>query len=314
MDPFHATRQFHDPDEAARAISGTWLEISVLGPASGAWSITDVCDEGYRLVYGRMASPFSGCGAILRDSMTLCWPMGDDTGEWSINGRRILGDTLMRLESGVEYATLTSRPLHWAALVVPHIDHEGPSAFGARDIERDAMARIRGITRTAVHLARTDPPSSKRVLAALAATVGSLASPGQFAHSPHGERDIGKLIALLQSQHAEPLHPGGLARLAGVDERTLRRAFASRFGISVGRYLRLRRLNDVRRDLMSPASAPASVTQAATKHGFFDLGRFAANYRRTFGENPSTTLSRTRRALRIARIAADRSAPGTPSS
>ena len=303
MDPFHVTREFRDPDEAAGAIPGTKLEISVLGPAHGTWSITDIGAEGYRLACGRMAYPISGCGEILRDSTLICWPMSDDTGAWSINGRGIHRSTLSRLDSGVDYASLTSRPLHWAALIVPAAANGGPSAFRATEIAHDAMTRIRGLTRTAIYLARANElPTARVFLANLASTVGALASSETLEAPRRGGIAMGRLVDLLHAQRSELLHASELARLAGLDERTLRREFFAHFGISVGRYLRLRRLNDVRRELADPRGEIESVTQAATKHGFFDLGRFAANYRRTFGENPSATLSRTRRATRLARL------------
>jgi transcriptional regulator GlxA family with amidase domain len=132
--------------------------------------------------------------------------------------------------------------------------------------------------------------------------VGAWTSGDAHETPRRGRIAVGRLVGLLHAERSELIHASDLARLAGVDERTLRREFFAHFGISVGRYLRLRRLNDVRRDLANPHGEIESVTQAATKHGFFDLGRFAATYRRTFGENPSATLSRTRRAVRLARL------------
>lgn len=303
MDPFHLTRQFQDPDEAAGAISGTRLEISVLGPARGPWSVTDIVDGACRLVCGRTASPFSGCGEVLRESMLVCWPMTDDTGAWSMNGRRIQGATLMRLDPGIEYASLTSRPLHWAGLVLPASGEDELRAFSAREIPHEAMSRIRSLTRATAYLARSDEmPTSRLFLESLASTVGYWASPEALERPRRAGNGVGRLVGLLNSRRAELVNAGDLARMAGLDERTLRREFARSFGISVGRYLRMRRLNDVRRELSNPAAGVESVTQAATKHGFFDLGRFAASYRRTFGENPSTTLARARWPIRLARL------------
>lgn len=71
--------------------------------------------------------------------------------------------------------------------------------------------------------------------------------------------------------------------------RTLTRVFREAFDISPARYLRLRRLNQARAWLRRADPAP-SVTEAATRFGFFELGRFAGDYRRLFGELPSETL------------------------
>ena len=58
------------------------------------------------------------------------------------------------------------------------------------------------------------------------------------------------------------------------------------------RYLTLRRMNLVRRALQRADASTATVTQLATDHGFWELGRFSVNYRQLFGESPSETLRR----------------------
>ncbi len=61
-----------------------------------------------------------------------------------------------------------------------------------------------------------------------------------------------------------------------------------------GRFLKLLRLNRVRRDLIRESCAERSVTSLAITHGFTELGRFAGEYRALFGELPSETLQRPR--------------------
>ena len=78
----------------------------------------------------------------------------------------------------------------------------------------------------------------------------------------------------------------------GVSERALQYAFQSYVAMSPLVYLRRCRLNRVRAVLSRPASAETTVTEVATRFGFFHLGKFAQSYRRHFGETPSTTLAR----------------------
>ncbi len=78
----------------------------------------------------------------------------------------------------------------------------------------------------------------------------------------------------------------------GVPERTLRMCCADFLGVSPTRYLLLQRLNKVRSALQRADASTTSVTEIAQKHQFVELGRFAVNYRTTFGETPSTTLER----------------------
>jgi AraC family ethanolamine operon transcriptional activator len=49
-------------------------------------------------------------------------------------------------------------------------------------------------------------------------------------------------------------------------------------------------LHAVRRDLRS-ATGDATVSGILVRHGIWDHGRFAARYRRHFGEAPSATLT-----------------------
>jgi len=48
----------------------------------------------------------------------------------------------------------------------------------------------------------------------------------------------------------------------------------------------------VRRALLHASSSTATVTQIVSDHGFWELGRFAVQYKVLFGESPSMTLQR----------------------
>ena len=73
----------------------------------------------------------------------------------------------------------------------------------------------------------------------------------------------------------------------------LERSFREVFGVGPRRFLVLRRLAAVRGELLRP-DAGISVTDVATRWGFFHLGRFSQEYRLHYGERPSQTLSRLR--------------------
>ncbi len=110
---------------------------------------------------------------------------------------------------------------------------------------------------------------------------------------PH---DVKRALELLQ---ADPAREGGIDALAaacGVRRRTLEkhfRRFLRRTPVEVWRELRL---EQARRDLLR-ASPDASVTGIALGCGFTHLGRFAAQFRARYGESPSATLRRSRRAF-----------------
>ena len=103
-------------------------------------------------------------------------------------------------------------------------------------------------------------------------------------------------------------HPDGKMSIAdlivhcGVSERTLRKHFRRFMAVSPLKYWRQLRLAAARSFLLD-GSNTTSVTELATRFGFAHFGRFAQDYRRHFGETPSSTLqrSRVRRAERTSR-------------
>jgi len=78
----------------------------------------------------------------------------------------------------------------------------------------------------------------------------------------------------------------------GVSRRELEYAFRQTFDQSPRDFLQALRLNAIHQALKAPRRGQETVTQVAIDHGVTHLGRFAAQYRELFGENPS--LSRNR--------------------
>lgn len=106
-------------------------------------------------------------------------------------------------------------------------------------------------------------------------------------------RVVRSVVELIDSAPEQPFTVAGLAMHAGISERSLHEAFRRQLGTSPMSYLRRRRIQQAHDELLrlDPA-AGVTVTDVALRHGFTHTGRFAAMYRRTFGESPSTTLRR----------------------
>ncbi|KGJ89631.1 helix-turn-helix domain-containing protein [Colwellia psychrerythraea] len=81
-----------------------------------------------------------------------------------------------------------------------------------------------------------------------------------------------------------------LCKIAKLSERNLQYGFKEYLGVTPIRYLRLLRLNGVRRDLLINQCDSNKVVDVALNWGFIELGRFASEYRQLFQELPSTTL------------------------
>lgn len=84
-----------------------------------------------------------------------------------------------------------------------------------------------------------------------------------------------------------------IARAAGVPERTLHHAFARFRSMSPTQWLRTRRLDAARRDIIA-SRGHANILEIANRYGMQHGGRFAAYYQQHFHESPSDTLRTSR--------------------
>ena len=93
----------------------------------------------------------------------------------------------------------------------------------------------------------------------------------------------------------QPLHyPNVNTQKASIECRGIHSAMLKIRGMSLHRYLRLRRLWAVRRQLLAGGKT-LQIKACALPKGFWHLGEFAALYAAQFGEAPSITLARSQR-------------------
>jgi AraC-like DNA-binding protein len=117
-----------------------------------------------------------------------------------------------------------------------------------------------------------------------------------------GERAImkrvGEWAADTPEEHLNLLE---LSQVAGVSLRQLQHAFKTYTGMAPAQWLRLRRLNSARRELLSRTPTQTTVAEVAMHWSFWHLGRFSSSYRALFKELPSDTLKRASVAQPIGR-------------
>ena len=84
-----------------------------------------------------------------------------------------------------------------------------------------------------------------------------------------------------------------LCMVTGVSQRWLHRCFIDVIGVSPYRYVRFARLSKAHEILLAADKRPKLVKSLALSLGYRLSGRFAAEYRSVFGENPSETLTKS---------------------
>ena len=101
------------------------------------------------------------------------------------------------------------------------------------------------------------------------------------------------VLDILQERLDDPPSITELCVAVGARERTLHLSCVEAFGRPPAKLLAELRLNAAHRALLHPEKE-TSVTAVAGHYGFTHFGRFAAVYRRQFGELPSITFAKAR--------------------
>jgi AraC-like DNA-binding protein len=109
---------------------------------------------------------------------------------------------------------------------------------------------------------------------------------------PAGPPAIARAADLLHERPAEPWSSTVLARTVHVSLRSLQAGFQAHVGKPPMTYLRDLRLQGIHEALAKASPGTTTVETVAYSWGMLHMGRFAAAYRRTFGELPSQTLKR----------------------
>jgi len=146
---------------------------------------------------------------------------------------------------------------------------------------RDALARA-GVQKQLCH----------RLLDQLARTVTGVGAPPPCPARFHSRRQlVREAEALMDSRLDGTLSSLDLCRELEVSERSLHYAFRDILGQTPMAHYRHKRLNAIRRLLKKADPLQTTVAEAGRAWGFWHTGQFAADYRRLFGELPSSTLA-----------------------
>ena len=318
--PSSTVRTFTDPDDYTAAIRATKAEMTVTGRGDFIAKLIRI--DLHRLWMQRFF-----------DNLPRVAHSAPGTGRVMISFRTQPGPEL--LWSGVEMqpANITRHEGKDAFQ-----RSSGFACWGAMSLPVEEMvsvgAAVAGIDLTPPKntLTATPPPAAMARLQRLHAAAGQLAedAPAVIAH-PEAARGLEQalieaMVACLDEgearedrsalrQHAlimrrfrrateehpdQALFISELCAKIGVSARTLRKCCQEQLGMSPKRYLLLRQMHLVRRALRDSAPTATTVTEIATRYGFWEFGRFAGNYRSLFGELPSTTLGHRRSIFRPA--------------
>lgn len=133
--------------------------------------------------------------------------------------------------------------------------------------------------------------SQERVLDHLTRTLAALLVAPVAEAVDRKASPIDSVLSYVAGHLEQPMTVEELARIGGMNKRSLQRAFQVRFEMSPLEFVRRRRLEQAHSMLDSGAPG-TTVTAAALRAGFSHMGRFARDYHAQYGEKPSETLAR----------------------
>jgi len=231
-----------------------------------------------------------------------------------VDGAEIDMNQVAVVRSGDCYNWRLAGATHWAAISLTDEDMETlcpPAAnLGPRSVRGvsvftplpEVLARLRSMHEHVSRLAKvapalwteTDLPHDTEdgLISAVQDVWNIQASSPNTYRGRHHAIIIARFRRALEAQDGMSFYLPAISQQIGVSGRTLRLACQQQLAMSPRQYIVLRRMQAVRRVLEKADPKVTHVTDVATEHGFWELGRFAVTYRRIFGEVPSATLGR----------------------
>ena len=311
--PSSAVRSFTDPDEYAAAFRATTAEWTITGRGQFTAKLTRI--DLHRLWMQRYFDnlPRVAHSATIKGRAIISFPTGPGPSQLS-GGAEMEPTNIARLPESVSSFLHSSGSASWGAMSLPMEDMDSVGAAMAEcdlTAPRDrlivtpptaAMAKLQRLHAAAAYLAEDAPeiiaqPGAARGLeqALIEAMADCLASREARENTlAQGQHAIvmRRFRRVMEENPEHPLYIPEICKVIGVSSRTLQACCHEHLGMGPKHYLLLRRMNLARRALRQEAPETTSVTEIATRYGFWQLGRFAVEYQSLFGESPSATLAR----------------------
>ena len=314
--------EFTDFDAYASTVRDANFEMLIQGPKRQSWSVSQVDLPGVSIQVGREGSGNISEGQTRPDGYLLFMPL-THAEAYSANGAALDEVSLAILGPECDFCLAAKIEHDWCSIFVPTVELDGfcdPEEASSDSeemncrvtrLDRQLANQYRASVVELVAISAKYPQFESSLASSVAAAdlrelVTELLGHKQAGDVHRGgrpkvprQRIIRRCHELLEARSDESIRVADLTDAAGVSERTLQMAFKGYYGTGPARYLQLRTLHRVRRALRAADPEEATVTSVLLQHGEYEFGRFAARYRRIFGEYPSQTLRSRRPVVQV---------------
>ncbi len=301
--------EIREPDLLAKSLQDTDTQYLRLSAEPYVARLTSV-DLGSLRLTSVDDSAHASHGPIDRNCVVLLYGVRALPEDIRINGTAMATSQATLLGPGSPLECRVPSKIHWASLSFDADAFQRAVADEAMPRDGDfrfvnfnqtGRARLTELTIEIAAIAAADPgrlelPQVQRHIADTClslATLPSRSGNGRWLRMLHRRvRIVSNAEDFITAQLSVALYSADVCAALGVAERTLHEAFVAVRGMSLHRYLHLRRLNHAR-DVLRSGQA-AQVKAVALAAGFWNVGRFSQAYRKLFGEFPSQTLAQHR--------------------
>jgi AraC-like DNA-binding protein len=306
-------RTFRDPDDYTAAFQATKAEVTITGRGLFAAKLTRIqlhhlwmqrySETLPRIAHAAHVSDRAIISFCTEPGPSLLW----DGVEMQPNCIIRHGEGESAFQRSVGPASFASMSLPIALMVSAGATIRGCNLTPPRDMlavmpSPAAMARLQRLHAAVSTLAEDAPdiltnPEAARgaeqsLVEAMVACLSEKETRADSAAQRHHAMIIRRFRRLLEDNPNQPHYIPELCAALGVSDRLLRVCCKEHLGMGPHRYLLLRRMHLARRALRAGTLGETNVTKIATRYGFFELGRFAVEYKSLFAESPSASLAR----------------------
>jgi AraC-like DNA-binding protein len=314
--PESVSAAFSEPEDfgAAMRVDG-FLNLFVTTPRQFRAQLTRISLNEIRLAAVEERVSRIAFVAVPANLLVVTFPIGNETAP-ILSGMRMTRAEFIATGPGAQFHARTDGASRWGTICISAhglsdlgaalVDGAFPILSGTRRWRPPARAarELRSLHSATMRMAVQHPQAlvdaeaahglEQQLLHAVLECLSDMRTEHEL-QAPEGHRStMLRFEQALQRANSKRLSMTEICAQLQVQERSLRHLCAEHLGMSPTAYDRLRRMWHVRQMLRGSTLPSERVSAVARNHGFNDLGRFATNYRQTFGELPSSTLRRSR--------------------
>ena len=295
----------HDADLHASNLTNWQQEYDQTSRGSFYGSIVELPFDGLQVFREHTSQALQQKCVVWPDSVWLGIPLADQE-ESRINGLTINPNNIMCRPGDCDFQLSTPQDYDLYGLVVDRsklikmatihgidLNWKELTEYGRLGVPDKTLEEVRFVLARLLSVQNTTTPPRLQqdivMMALLEILKVETPQPAKTQSYYHRKQVVDRARQFLDRHLDEPVTVTQLCEVTSVSRRTLQYSFESILGVSPIQYLRISRLNGVRRSLVQAKNGQA-VSDIAAQWGFWHLSQFSKDYKQLFGEQPSQTL------------------------